>query len=98
VSTLLEVLAPIVRAEQAYARAMDATSYSIGAFDDDDEPDFPELDGPVYLLGGRALVDATWTVVGDDPLGEVLGPAGQPSSTVARRALRNDDEREGQGP
>ena len=73
VNALLEVLAPIVRAEQAYARAMDATLYSIGPFDDDDEPDFPELDGPVYLLGGRALVDATWTAVGDDPLSDVLG-------------------------
>jgi hypothetical protein len=73
VNALLDVLAPIVRAEQAYARAMDATLYSIGPFDDDDEPDFPELDGPVYLLGGRALVDATWTAVGDDPLSDVLG-------------------------
>ena len=44
-----------------------------GPFDDDDEPDFPELDGPVYLLGGRALVDAVWTAVGDDPLSDVLG-------------------------
>lgn len=73
VSALLEVLAPIVAAEQAYVQAMDATMYSIGPFDDDDEPDFPELDGPVYLLGGRALVDAVWTAVGDDPLSDVLG-------------------------
>jgi hypothetical protein len=73
VSALLEVLAPIVTAEQAYAQAMDATVYSIGPFDDDDEPDFPELDGPVYLLGARALVEAVWTAVGDDPLSDVLG-------------------------
>ena len=59
------MLAPIVRAEQAYGEAMDATMYSIGPFDDDDEPEFPELDGPVYLLGGCALVDAIWAAVGD---------------------------------
>jgi hypothetical protein len=59
VSTLLEVLSPIVEAEQAYW--------------DDDIADFPELDGPMYVLGARALVDATWAVVGKDPLGDVLG-------------------------
>ena len=31
------------------------------------------LDGPVFLLGACALVDATWAVVGEDPLSEVLG-------------------------
>jgi len=73
VSALLEVLAPIVAAEQAYAQAMDATLYSIRPFDDDDEPDFPELDGPAHLLGARALVDAVWAAVGDDGLSDVLG-------------------------
>jgi hypothetical protein len=73
VRALLEVLAPIVAAEQAYARAMDGPFISIGPYDDDDEEDFPELDGPVFLLGGRALVEATWTAVGDDPLSDVLG-------------------------
>jgi hypothetical protein len=58
VSALLEVLAPIVAAEQA-------------SWDDDVE-DFPELDGPIYVLGARALVDATWALVGKDPLGDVL--------------------------
>jgi hypothetical protein len=59
VSALLEVLAPIAAAEQAYW--------------DGDVEDFPELDGPVYVLGARALVDATWALVGNDPLGDVLG-------------------------
>jgi hypothetical protein len=72
VSTLLEVLAPVVEAELAYMQAMDDTQYTIGPFDDDDGPEFPELDGPVFLLG-RALVEATWAVVGEDSLGDVLG-------------------------
>ncbi len=77
VSALLEVLTPIVTAEQAYAQAMKDRQDSRRIWDDDDEddnePDFPELDGPVYLLGERALVEATWTAVGDDPLSDVLG-------------------------
>jgi hypothetical protein len=32
-----------------------------------------ELDGPVFLLGACALVDAVWAAVGEDPLGDVLG-------------------------
>jgi len=36
------------------------------------EPEFPELDGTVFLLGTCALVDATWAVVGEDPLSEAL--------------------------
>lgn len=35
------------------------------------EPEFPEEDGPVFLLGACALVDATWAVVGLDPVSEV---------------------------
>ncbi len=34
----------------------------------DDEQDFPELDGPVFLIGACALVDAIWAAVGEDPL------------------------------
>jgi hypothetical protein len=36
------------------------------------KPEFPDLDGPVFLIGTCALVDATWAVVGEDPLSEVL--------------------------
>ena len=72
VSMLLGVLAPIAQAELAYGQATEATPYSIGPDWDDEEPDFPLLDAPVYLLGGRTLVDTVWAAVGDDPLGEVI--------------------------
>ncbi len=73
VRTLLEVLAPIAEAELAYRKAADAAMYQIGTDRDEDEPEFPELDGPVFLLGTCALVDAVWAAVGEDPLGDVLG-------------------------
>ena len=73
VRTLLEVLAPIAAAELAYGEAADAAMYQIGMDWDDDEPEFPEEDGPVFLLGGCALVDATWAAVGLDSSSEVLG-------------------------
>jgi hypothetical protein len=38
-----------------------------------DEPEFPEQDGPMFLLGTCALIDAMWAVIGQDPLREVLG-------------------------
>jgi len=40
---------------------------------DGDEPEFPEEDGPVFAVGGCALVDAVWATVGEDSLGDVLG-------------------------
>ncbi len=40
---------------------------------DEDEPEFPELDGPVFLLGTCVLMDAVWAAVGEDPLTDVLG-------------------------
>jgi hypothetical protein len=46
--------------------------YQIGT-DWDDEPEFPEQDGPVFLLGACVLVDAVWATVWDDPLRDVLG-------------------------
>jgi hypothetical protein len=73
VSTLLEVLAPVAEAELAHMQAMHDELYSIGPFHDDGGPGFPELDGPVYLLGGQALMDATWAVVGEDSLSDVMG-------------------------
>ncbi len=36
------------------------------------EPQFPELEGPVFLLGTCALVDATWAIAGEDPLTKIL--------------------------
>ena len=73
VRALLEVLAPIAGAELAYRKAADAAMYQIGTDWDEDEPEFPELDGPVFLLGTCVLVDAVWAAVGEDPLSDVLG-------------------------
>ena len=73
VRKLLEVLAPIAEAELAYRKAADAAMYQIGTDWDEDEPEFPEQDGPVFLLGSCVLVDAVWVAVGDDPLSDVLG-------------------------
>jgi hypothetical protein len=67
VSMLLDVLAPIAQVELAHEQALDDW-YSSGW---DEKPEFPELDGPVFLIG-CALGDATLAVVGEDPLGEVL--------------------------
>jgi hypothetical protein len=72
VRTLLETLAPVAEAEFAYRQAADAW-FSLDPSDrEGPEPRFPELQGPGFLLGTCALVDATWAIVGEDPLGEVL--------------------------
>jgi hypothetical protein len=68
VSMLLDVLAPIAQAELAHEQALEDW-YSSGW--DEEKPEFPELDGPVFLIG-CALGDATLAVVGEDPLSEVL--------------------------
>jgi hypothetical protein len=73
VRKLLEVLAPIAAAELAYRKAADAAMYQIGTDWGEDEPEFPELDGPVFLLGTCVLVDAVWAAVGEDPLADVRG-------------------------
>jgi hypothetical protein len=72
VLALLDVLAPIAESELAYNKAADAWMNRPGALWDDDQ-DFPELDGPVFLIGACALVDAIWAAVGEDPLTDVLG-------------------------
>jgi hypothetical protein len=71
VRTLVEILAPVAAAELAYGKAMKAWLNETAPYWDDDEPEFPEQDGPVFLLGACALIDALWAVVGDDPLTEV---------------------------
>jgi len=73
VSTLLDVLAPIAVAELAYGEAADAKMYQIGTDQDEDEAEFPEQDGPVFLLGAGALMDALWAAVGEDSLSEIHG-------------------------
>jgi hypothetical protein len=72
VSKLLALLAPIAEAEVAYHEAADAAMYGPGLDWEEDEPEFPEEDGPVFAVGGCALVDAAWAAVGEDPLSDVL--------------------------
>jgi hypothetical protein len=72
VHTLLKALAAVAEAEFAYRKTADAW-FSLDPSDrEGPEPRFPELEGPVFLLGTCALVDATWAIVGEDPLSEVL--------------------------
>jgi hypothetical protein len=55
-------------------RASDGRASDGGASDGPagDEPGFAEQDGPVFLLGTCALVDAIWALTGDDSLSDVL--------------------------
>lgn len=69
VSRLLDVLTPVAEAEIAHQEDLE-NWWAYGW--DEDEPEFPEMDGPVFLIGTCALGDATEAVVGDDPLSEVL--------------------------
>jgi hypothetical protein len=68
VTRVIELLAPAVDAEVEYAESWDRGGQFIGG----DEADFPEDDGPIFLLGACALVDATWAVVGLDRLRDVV--------------------------
>jgi hypothetical protein len=72
VRTVLEALAPVAVAEFAYRAAADAWFSLDPADREGPEPQFPELEGPVFVLGTCALVDAVSAVVGEDPLTEVL--------------------------
>jgi hypothetical protein len=69
VSNLLRVLALIAEAELAYGQDLH-DPYSFG--EDEEKPAFPEMGGPVFLIGTCALGDATLAVVGNDPLDEVI--------------------------
>jgi len=72
VRTVLEALASVAEAEFAYREAADAWFSLAPSEREGPEPQFPELEGPVFLLGTCALVDATWAIVGEDPLTEVI--------------------------
>jgi hypothetical protein len=72
-SRLMDRLMPIALAELAYCEAIEDWLNQGRVEDDGDGPQFQELDGPVFLLSTCALVDATWALVGEDPLSEVLG-------------------------
>lgn len=39
---------------------------------DDVDKDFPDTQGPLFLLGACFLTDATWAIVGLDPLEQIL--------------------------
>lgn len=71
VAALLAVLAPVVEAELAASEAA-AEARRDGLEPGAIAPDFPDEDGPVFVIGCCALVHATWTAIGDDPLAEVL--------------------------
>jgi hypothetical protein len=70
VSRLLDVLARIAVEELEHAQDLEDW-YSSG-WDEEEKPEFPEMDGPVFLIGTCALGEATEAVVGEDPLAEVL--------------------------
>jgi hypothetical protein len=68
VTKVIRLLGPAVDAEVRYAASGGRGSQPIGGV----EGGFPEDDAPVLLLGACCLVDATWAVVGLDPLRDVL--------------------------
>jgi len=72
VAALLAVLAPVVEAELAASEAAAAEARRDGLEPGAIAPDFSDEDGPVFVIGCCALVHATWTAIGDDPLAEVL--------------------------
>jgi hypothetical protein len=72
VTALLRALSPVAETELADGVAAAAGVDEDGILRMAEVPGFPGEDGPVFLLGCCALVDATWTVIGDDPLREVL--------------------------
>jgi hypothetical protein len=72
VRTLLGALAPVAEAEFACRAAADAWFSRDPSDREGPEPQFPELAGPVFLLGTCVLVDATWAIVGEDPLTKIL--------------------------
>lgn len=71
VSTLADTLAPVAGAELAHGEAIEDCDTWAELDEEEDKPEFPVLDGPVFLIGTCALVDATQAVAGDDPLTEV---------------------------
>jgi hypothetical protein len=68
VTKVIRLLGPAVDAEVQYAASDGRGSQPIGGV----EEGFPENDAPLFLLGACCLVDATWAVVGLDPLRDIL--------------------------
>jgi hypothetical protein len=71
VRTVLEAIGPVAEAEFAYRAAADAWFGLDPSDREGPEPQFPEMEGPVFLLGTCVLVGAISAIVGEDPLTEV---------------------------
>ncbi len=72
VQSLCEAVRPLAEAELADARKAETDAEEDGFRRMAHVPGFEDEDGPVFLLGCGALVDAVWTLIGDDPLEPVL--------------------------
>ncbi|MST31477.1 hypothetical protein GHK86_01855 [Acidimicrobiaceae bacterium USS-CC1] len=83
VVALLAVLGPVVEAELLAGDVAADEARRDGLEPSAVRSDFPAGDGPVFLVGCCALVHATWTAIGNDPLPAVLGVV----SEVVERAV-----------
>ncbi|HYO17386.1 MAG TPA: hypothetical protein VES02_01805 [Dermatophilaceae bacterium] len=72
VTKVIRLLGPAVETEVQYAASGGRGSQPIGGA----EGGFPEDNAPIFLLGACSLVDATWAVVGLDPVRDVLDRLG----------------------
>lgn len=72
VQSLCEAVRPLAEAELADAQEAETDAEEDGFRRMGHVPGFEDEDGPVFLLGCCALVDAIWTLIGDDPLEPVL--------------------------
>lgn len=68
VTKAIRLLGPAVDAEVQHAASDGRGSQPFGGV----EGGFPEDNAPVFLLGACCLTDATWAVVGLDPLRDIL--------------------------
>ena len=68
VTEVIQLLGPAVDAEVEYNESDGRGSFRFGEV----EGEFPEDDGPLFLLGACGLVDATWAIVGLDPVQGIL--------------------------
>jgi len=70
VRALLDVLLPVAKAELAVGQAW---LTRIEQHWLDDQQEYPnDWDGPMFLIGSSALMDAVWAAVGTDPLNKIL--------------------------
>lgn len=97
VQSLCEAVHPLAEAEIADAQEAETDADEDGFRRMAHVPGFEDEEGPVFLLGCCALVDAIWTLIGDDPLEPVLevlarrlagARLGVDGRTLAEAALR----------